>query len=78
RRFLLLSSIAFDSSVAGIFGTLLSGGTLCIPDADTARDPEAIARFIDAQAVTTLLCVPSLGRLVLGSLAATRGRRTLR
>ncbi|WP_017903831.1 non-ribosomal peptide synthetase, partial [Pseudomonas asplenii] len=78
RRFLLLSSIAFDSSVAGIFGTLLSGGTLCIADAETARDPQAIARFIDTQAVTTLLCVPSLGRLVLGSLAATNGPRSLR
>ncbi|MCG6575987.1 amino acid adenylation domain-containing protein, partial [Pseudomonas sp. AF32] len=78
KRFLLLSSIAFDSSVAGIFGTLVSGGALCIPDAETARDPEAIARFIDAQAVTSLLCVPSLGRLVLASLAAGNGHGSLR
>ncbi|WP_248764351.1 MULTISPECIES: non-ribosomal peptide synthetase [unclassified Pseudomonas] len=78
RRFLLLSSIAFDSSVAGIFGTLVSGGTLCIPDAETARDPEAVARFIDAKAITTLLCVPSLGRLVLGSLASGKGHASLR
>ncbi|WP_248796184.1 non-ribosomal peptide synthetase, partial [Pseudomonas sp. MWU13-2105] len=78
RRFLLLSSIAFDSSVAGIFGTLVSGGTLCIPDAETARDPQAIARFIDAKAITTLLCVPSLGRLVLGSLTNGKGHASLR
>ncbi|MGA8137182.1 MAG: amino acid adenylation domain-containing protein [Pseudomonas gingeri] len=78
RRFLLLSSIAFDSSVAGIFGTLVSGGTLCIPDAETARDPEAVARFIEAKAITTLLCVPSLGRLVLGSLASGKGHASLR
>src|SRR5262249_51521252 len=31
RRFLLLSSIAFDSSVAGVFWSLLSGGTLILP-----------------------------------------------
>ncbi|WP_338524404.1 amino acid adenylation domain-containing protein [Pseudomonas batumici] len=78
RRFLLLSSIAFDSSVAGIFGTLISGGTLCIPDAETARNPEAVARFIGEQAITTLLCVPSLGRLVLGSLASRKGHTQLR
>jgi syringomycin synthetase protein SyrE len=78
KRFLLLSSIAFDSSVAGIFGTLVSGGTLCIPAADTARDPQAIARFIDEQAVTSLLCVPSLGRLVLASLAGANGHGSLR
>ena len=29
--FLLLSSFAFDSSVAGIFGTLCQGGTLVLP-----------------------------------------------
>ncbi|MTD22460.1 amino acid adenylation domain-containing protein, partial [Pseudomonas sp. CCM 7891] len=77
KRFLLLSSIAFDSSVAGIFGTLTSGGTLCIPDAETARDPEAIARFITEQTITSLLCVPSLGRLVLASLAAKDGHTGL-
>ncbi|WP_422775841.1 amino acid adenylation domain-containing protein [Pseudomonas mediterranea] len=78
KRFLLLSSIAFDSSVAGIFGTLVSGGTLCIPAAEAARDPQAIARFIGEQAITSLLCVPSLGRLVLASLASENGHGSLR
>ncbi|MBO1537086.1 non-ribosomal peptide synthetase, partial [Pseudomonas sp. OA65] len=77
KRFLLLSSIAFDSSVAGVFGTLASGGTLCIADADTARDPDAIARFIGEQGVTSLLCVPSLGRLVLASLGSGNGHGSL-
>ncbi|QBZ90211.1 amino acid adenylation domain-containing protein [Pseudomonas viciae] len=77
KRFLLLSSIAFDSSVAGVFGTLVGGGTLCIPDAETARDPDAIARFIGEQAITSLLCVPSLGRLVLASLASGHGHGSL-
>ncbi|SDU54479.1 non-ribosomal peptide synthetase [Pseudomonas mediterranea] len=78
KRFLLLSSIAFDSSVAGIFGTLVSGGTLCVPTAEAARDPQAIARFIGEQAITSLLCVPSLGRLVLASLASENGHGSLR
>ncbi|WP_438943853.1 amino acid adenylation domain-containing protein, partial [Pseudomonas sp. N8] len=77
KRFLLLSSIAFDSSVAGVFGTLVSGGTLCIPDAETARDPDAIARLIGERAITSLLCVPSLGRLVLASLASGNGHGCL-
>ncbi|MBC3387177.1 non-ribosomal peptide synthetase, partial [Pseudomonas sp. SWRI179] len=77
KRFLLLSSIAFDSSVAGVFGTLTSGGTLCIADADTARDPDAVARFIGEQGVTSLLCVPSLGRLVLASLGSGNGHGSL-
>jgi len=67
-RFLLLSSIAFDSSVAGIFGTLTSGGTLYVADAETARDPRGIAQFIHNHAITRLLCVPSLARLVLAGL----------
>ena len=32
-RFLLLSSIAFDSSIAGVFSCLLDGGTLVLPAA---------------------------------------------
>ncbi|WP_369981515.1 non-ribosomal peptide synthase/polyketide synthase [Xanthomonas bundabergensis] len=68
ERFLLLSSIAFDSSVAGIFGTLLTGGTLIVSDGDAWQDPDAIAEDIERRRITTLLCVPSLARLVLEGL----------
>jgi amino acid adenylation domain-containing protein len=51
ESFLLLSSFAFDSSVAGIFGTLASGGTLVLPDEEAPRDVPRIA---------ALLSVPSL------------------
>ncbi|MGH3088791.1 MAG: AMP-binding protein, partial [Rubrobacteraceae bacterium] len=37
--FLLLSSLAFDSSVAGIFGTLCGGGELWLPSEEARRDP---------------------------------------
>ena len=67
-RFLLLSSLAFDSSVAGIFGTLTSGGTLYVAATATARDPRGIAQTVRHHAITRLLCVPSLARPLLTDL----------
>ena len=65
ERFLLLSSIAFDSSVAGIFWTLTEGGTLVIADREQARDPREVARLVDEGNVTHTLMLPSLYELVL-------------
>ncbi|MEE4270341.1 MAG: amino acid adenylation domain-containing protein [Thermoanaerobaculales bacterium] len=59
-RYLLLPSVAFDSSVAGIFGTLAAGGALVIPGDDEVLDPRRLAALIRAAGVTHLLCVPSL------------------
>lgn len=59
-RFLLLPSVAFDSSVAGIFWTLTTGGTLVVPTDDEVRDAGSLARLIDEERVASLLCVPSL------------------
>jgi amino acid adenylation domain-containing protein len=60
QRFLLVSSVAFDSSVAGIFWTLASGGTLLLPTAEEATDARTLARIVARESATTLLCVPSL------------------
>jgi amino acid adenylation domain-containing protein len=60
ERFLLLSSIAFDSSVAGLFWTLATGGELVLPTDAQAHDPAAIARLVEEAAVTHTLLVPSL------------------
>jgi amino acid adenylation domain-containing protein len=68
RRFLLLSSFSFDSSVAGIFGTLTRGGTLVVADAGAARDPRRLAAEIVGQNVDSLLCVPSLYQRILDEL----------
>lgn len=65
ERFLLLSSFAFDSSVAGIYGTLCQGGTLCLPDQGQEQDVAAIAGLIAAYSVTGMLCLPSLYSLLL-------------
>jgi non-ribosomal peptide synthetase component F len=59
-RFLLLSSISFDSSVAGIFGSLLHGGTLIIANGDVVRDPLRLNQEVQRLGVESLLCVPSL------------------
>ncbi|MGW3360518.1 amino acid adenylation domain-containing protein [Streptomyces bungoensis] len=58
--FLLVSPLAFDSSVAGLWGTLTAGGRLIVAGPDEFRDPEALLRLVEQHAVTHLLCVPSL------------------
>ncbi|HXC70887.1 MAG TPA: amino acid adenylation domain-containing protein, partial [Pyrinomonadaceae bacterium] len=63
--FLLLSSFAFDSSVAGIFWTLCSGGTLVLPAEGLQRDPQALVRLVQEQSVSHLLSLPSLHALML-------------
>jgi nonribosomal peptide synthetase protein BlmX len=64
-RFLLLSSFAFDSSVAGIFWTLTGGGTLVLPAEGLQREPEALVRLIRSAVPTHTLGIPSLLKLLL-------------
>lgn len=66
RSFLLLSSIAFDSSVVGVFWTLFDGGRLCIPSEKTRRDPGALVGMIEREQVSHLLCLPSFYSAVAG------------
>lgn len=63
--FLLLSSFAFDSSVAGIFWTLCSSGTLIFPQADGEQDTSYLLNLITQNQVTHLLSLPSLYNLLL-------------
>ena len=60
ERFLLLSSYAFDSSVAGIFHTLASGGGLVIPPAEFRWESEQLSALIAENKITHTLTVPSL------------------
>ena len=64
-RFLLLSSFAFDSSVAGIFWTLAGGGTLVLPAPDEEKDVPRLAAIIASSEVTHTLALPTLYRLLL-------------
>ena len=65
RSFLLLSSFAFDSSIAGIFWTLSCGGTLFIPEDDLYLDPAYLVNLIQNHQVSHVLCIPSLYQLLL-------------
>lgn len=60
QRFLLFSSYAFDSSVAGIFWTLTSGGTLVLTAEETSKDPAAISEMMRTKGISHLLALPSL------------------
>ncbi len=77
-RFLLLSSISFDSSVAGIFGSLLHGGTLVIASRDVVRDPLLLRQEVQRREVETLLCVPSLYKHFLEYPAGREQKKQLR
>jgi amino acid adenylation domain-containing protein len=57
--FLLLSPFHFDSSVAGIWGTLAAGGTLVVADEDERRSPRALVALVARHGVTHTLTVPS-------------------
>jgi surfactin family lipopeptide synthetase A len=65
----LLSSIAFDMSVACLFSTLCCGGRLCILPPAAAADVDAVADYVAAQGITYLLTVPSYYKLLLPRLA---------
>ncbi|MEG4941339.1 amino acid adenylation domain-containing protein [Microcoleus sp. F4-D5] len=65
QSFLLLSSFAFDSSVAGIFWTLCQGGTLVLPPQQFQPEPLQLARLIAKHQVSYLLSIPSLYAVIL-------------
>ncbi|NNM00662.1 MAG: amino acid adenylation domain-containing protein, partial [Gammaproteobacteria bacterium] len=67
ERYLLLSSFAFDSSVAGIYWTLCSGGTLVLPGEGQEQDMDRLSALIRDADVTHLLCLPSLYAVLLES-----------
>ncbi len=64
-RFLLVSPLHFDSSVAGLFWTLSTGGTLILPRARDRADPRYLARLIASEQVTHTLMLPSVYALLL-------------
>ena len=63
--FLLVSPLAFDSSVAGLWGTLAAGDTLVLATSDEVRDPARLVELIHTYGVTLTLCVPSLYGVIL-------------
>ncbi len=72
ERFLLLSSIAFDSSMAGLFWTLCQGGTLVLARQRIEQDLQQLAHLIAQERITHTLCVPSLYSLLLAGKYASQ------
>ena len=62
-RFLLTSSIGFDSSIVGLFWPLVTGGTIVL--AGDTHDVDALAATVRDRRVTHVLMVPSLYRALL-------------
>lgn len=60
RAYLLLSSLSFDSSVAGIYWTLCQGGLLVLPASGEELDLEVLAGLIERHRVSHGLSLPSL------------------
>ncbi|MDT9697924.1 non-ribosomal peptide synthetase [Streptomyces sp. P17] len=73
--FLLVSPLAFDSSVAGLWGTLTAGGHLVVATPDEVRDPERLVGLVERHQVTQLLCVPSLYSVLLDAAHSLGGER---
>ncbi|WNZ14171.1 non-ribosomal peptide synthetase [Streptomyces sp. 11x1] len=69
--FLLVSPLAFDSSVAGIWGTLQAGGCLVVATEEELRDPERLVSLVGRHRVDRLLCVPALYGLLLDAARRT-------
>ncbi len=72
-RYLMVSSVSFDSSVAGIFWTLAEGGTLVLPATDEIHDVDALADLLVEQKISHTLMVPTLYQAVIESMER-RGR----
>ena len=64
-NFLMLSSHTFDSSVAGLYWSLCTGGTLVLPKVDEEKDLSKISAYINKYKVSHTLCLPSLYALLL-------------
>lgn len=60
KKFLLLSSFAFDSSVAVIFHALCSGATLVLPGPEVNWGSGQISSLIFQNQVSDILCIPSV------------------
>ena len=63
--FLLFSSFSFDSSIAGIYWTLLTGGHLIISGERAEQDIQKVALLIRQKEVSHILLLPSLYQVLL-------------
>ncbi|AKJ96692.1 peptide synthetase [Pseudomonas chlororaphis] len=77
RAYLLLSSFAFDSSVAGIFWTLAQGGRLVLPAPGEELEMARLAQLVTQHHVSHGLSLPSLYQALLEQLQRAGGSESL-
>jgi amino acid adenylation domain-containing protein len=73
RRFLVTSSIGFDSSIVGLVWPLTTGGTVVVPGDDDVGDVDRLGELVERTDVTHVLMVPSLYRALLDRAADRLG-----
>ncbi len=59
-----LAQFTFDASLRDVFVPLCSGGTLCMPGADTRTDIGKLVAWIELSLVSLIHCVPSVFRVI--------------
>lgn len=75
--FLLLSSLSFDSSVAGIFWTLINGGKLVISQPRQEQDIESLLQTVSTEQISHSLCLPSLYQSILDHASSSQQKSAL-
>lgn len=65
EAFLLLSSLSFDSSKAGLFWTLCYGGNLIVAEKRIEQDMQRLGELLKRNAITHTLMLPSLYDMIL-------------
>lgn len=73
ERFLFTSSLAFDSSVIGLYWTWCTGGELVIPAEDQQGDPDALLGLVARHRITHVAWGPSLYARLLQKKAPSGG-----
>ena len=72
--FLLMSSFSFDSSVVGLYWTLVHGGHLVVSKPRLEQDLNQLVETINQHQVTHLLCLPSILSLLAEHIYDTHGQ----
>lgn len=72
-RVLALSALHFDLSVYDIFGSLVAGASIVLPDADEGLNPEHLERVLSTEKVTVWNSVPALMEMLMNHLSLTNG-----
>ncbi|MEM6889257.1 MAG: amino acid adenylation domain-containing protein [Pseudomonadota bacterium] len=62
EAYLLLSSLAFDSSVPGLYWPLATGGHVVVAPSRAEQNPEALGALCRHYRISHTLCLPSLAR----------------